>query len=1292
MSTLAEKDIYQLVVSTNKALNGMEAPLKTKHARSIIIMIHKTKEAKSFWNTISRQPLMQSRFTAWKFCHLLHKVLREAPPSAIKHSQSHKKMILEVGKMWGLLHNDIGLCINAYCKLLVTKLNFHEKNTFPGSLIISFKEISKAADRDLNYFFQLCVEIFDYLEDIIALQLQIFSSINTYRMSSMTQQGQCRLAPMICLIQDSNSLYDNSVRIMFKLHENLPNDVLSGHRDRFNGLFLKLKVFYENVRPLQYFKSLISVPELPESSPNFSSQVDFSSYIPPVVYVQPEPDPIVEDLVETSCPSEPDNSQTQQQLNTLESIINEKDAMIEELKLSLNSLQQNFDELGQSYQHEVLEMQKANALLSNDLLISRQMCENIRMQNDDLELQLNKNPMLIQKVMEEEEKQKQSSEKFNKLKLLYTQIRDEHIKLLREQSESTKVLNKEKQTNSELLLQTKVLNNEILKIKGDVEEKNKTNFDLLQQIEDQKEQLSQLESVRNEIKEQFDNVVKQKEIQELDSISTSERLSENSLIIEKLNASLNEAQEKVSIAESQISLKNEEILQHLKAHETEKETLLSQNEQLKLEHKATFEDQNKQLLETINSLKQKETSLQELTEAFALLKQEFDNVTKQKEIQELDSISTSERLNENSLVIEKLNASLNEAQEKVSIAESQISLKNEEILQHLKAHETEKETLLSQNEQLKLEHKATFEDQNKQLLETINSLKQKETSLQELTEAFALLKQEFDNVTKQKEIQELDSISTSERLNENSLVIEKLNASLNEAQEKVSIAESQISLKNEEILQHLKAHEAEKETLLSQNEQLKLEHKATFEDQNKQLLETINSLKQKETSLQESTVALTLLKQEQLSVTQQYEDLQGRHAALEEKFHQTTKQVDSITESYENCHSNLNDVRKLVVQTVKDICNSKLSDSAEQPLDAIPKITTEMDGLIVTFISSPDLQKATSIKGLQAAMFFGYAFIKLYEQCDVVYKSTTEIETGQDILMKASSICSDICTFFQYSLNDEPREKETHKALSDVQSKLSDIRKLVDKIKQTFEKKIDFDKLLEIELREMDSAIDEAASKIINLLAKAREKDDKTNLEVNGKIVDACTTLMECVKVLILKSRVLQQEIVASQKGNASANEFYRRNSQWSDGLISASKSVAKAANYLVDAANNAIESESGKNFELIVAAQEIAACTAQMVIASKVKANRNSQNLTDLTKASRNVTKATGTLVATVKDCNSQLEELNEKELSNLTPSQIKTMEMEIHVKVLETEQALQTQRLKLSAFRREHYKNTDY
>lgn len=96
---------------------------------------------------------------------------------------------------------------------------------------------------------------------------------------------------------------------------------------------------------------------------------------------------------------------------------------------------------------------------------------------------------------------------------------------------------------------------------------------------------------------------------------------------------------------------------------------------------------------------------------------------------------------------------------------------------------------------------------------------------------------------------------------------------------------------------------------------------------------------------------------------------------------------------------------------------------------------------------------------------------------------------------------------------------------------MTDIGRLIEKIRATIEQKIDLDKLLEIELREMDAAIDDAASKITELLAKARAKDNQTNLEVNGKIVDACTTLMECVKILIQKSRLLQHEIVASQKG-----------------------------------------------------------------------------------------------------------------------------------------------------------------
>lgn len=70
------------------------------------------------------------------------------------------------------------------------------------------------------------------------------------------------------------------------------------------------------------------------------------------------------------------------------------------------------------------------------------------------------------------------------------------------------------------------------------------------------------------------------------------------------------------------------------------------------------------------------------------------------------------------------------------------------------------------------------------------------------------------------------------------------------------------------------------------------------------------------------------------------------------------------------------------------------------------------------------------------------------------------------------------------------------------------------------------------------------------------------------------------------------------------------------------------------------VVTSNGKLEQLAVAAQEIAASTAQLVVASRVKADRNSGNLQHLTKASKGVTSATGTVVATVKDCSQLIDE----------------------------------------------------
>ena len=68
--------------------------------------------------------------------------------------------------------------------------------------------------------------------------------------------------------------------------------------------------------------------------------------------------------------------------------------------------------------------------------------------------------------------------------------------------------------------------------------------------------------------------------------------------------------------------------------------------------------------------------------------------------------------------------------------------------------------------------------------------------------------------------------------------------------------------------------------------------------------------------------------------------------------------------------------------------------------------------------------------------------------------------------------------------------------------------------------------------------------------------------------------------------------------------------------------------------------SGQGKLEQLVVGAQEIAASTAQLVVASRVKSDRKSKNLEELTQASKKVTIATGSVVATVKDCGQLIDE----------------------------------------------------
>lgn len=125
--------------------------------------------------------------------------MREGHPNVLASSQRHKTLLQDLGKLWvDIVKNNLkkknvifllividnmylfwkvhlkdgyGKLIQQYCQLLLTKLDFHRRNPgFPGNLVLSEEGLNRIGDNDVNNYFQMCVEMFDYIDEILGLQ------------------------------------------------------------------------------------------------------------------------------------------------------------------------------------------------------------------------------------------------------------------------------------------------------------------------------------------------------------------------------------------------------------------------------------------------------------------------------------------------------------------------------------------------------------------------------------------------------------------------------------------------------------------------------------------------------------------------------------------------------------------------------------------------------------------------------------------------------------------------------------------------------------------------------------------------------------------------------------------------------------------------------------------------------------------------------------------------------------------------------------------------------------------
>ncbi|ODQ59348.1 hypothetical protein WICANDRAFT_79867 [Wickerhamomyces anomalus NRRL Y-366-8] len=239
----------------------------------------------------------------------------------------------------------------------------------------------------------------------------------------------------------------------------------------------------------------------------------------------------------------------------------------------------------------------------------------------------------------------------------------------------------------------------------------------------------------------------------------------------------------------------------------------------------------------------------------------------------------------------------------------------------------------------------------------------------------------------------------------------------------------------------------------------------------------------------------------------------------------------------------------------------------------------------------------------------------------------------------------------------------------------------------------DLGEVVDNELNSAANAIASASSHLSSLLNKPQDPSlSQIDFEINKAILSAAIAVTNAIALLIKAAIATQDEIVSQNKGSQTRAQYYKKHNRWTEGLISAAKAVAGSTKILIETADGVLSSKNSHE-QLIVASNEVAASTAQLVAASRVKATFMSKTQDQLEVASKTVTSACRELVNQVQDIlskrtNGSADEVDYSKLSN---HENKTVEMEQQVEILKLENALGAARKRLGEIRKYSYRDGD-
>uniref|UniRef100_A0A8B9KV04 Huntingtin interacting protein 1 related n=1 Tax=Astyanax mexicanus TaxID=7994 RepID=A0A8B9KV04_ASTMX len=1174
--------------SIGKSITTTEAAIKEKYARKILLGTHKEGGAVTFWSHAVSLPLASNAILSWKFCHMVHKILRDGHPNTVRDSRGHVPSVRQMGTLWGSLHDRYGHIVALYSKFLCIKIEFHCKyKEIPANLETPDEVLERFIAADINKVFETTNEALDYMDAALLLQDTVFRQMESNSTSSTTSVGQCRLSPLVLVIQDCSPLCHFLVKLLFKLHSRVPVDALLGHRERFRDQFESLTKFFEKARSMEFFKTIIQIPDLPDSPPNFLRAASLAEYVKPVVVPNqqlPEDDDTETQLDFTEGPGyqmfyaynqyDPPNDVPVQRESEVVSLRKELEAVKPEIQIFKAEAQRVVIQLKEQVnklEAEVEEQRthKQMALVEN---------EHLRMEVDALRTQTAV-AASIQATAEDAGSRAQTAQiHFSRLKEKHAELVTRHADLMRKNTDTVKQLTSTQHVQEELVRAKQQMAEELEKLKQEnsmmLEAQKAEIVRLKQELLSGKAEITQVQSALQ---------TKEKSGDQLSSLLVG------------------------------LQTEKEMLLRSMKEQEAELANL-RQATQL---HQATLQQEREKSQWETSSL---QNQLQEKVSREQEQQLELDKLRRELELKRVEALSAQSALHTKEATGDQLSSVL-------------VGL------------QTEKEMLL-------------------------RSLKEQETELANLRQA-ALLHQTTLQQEREKNQREMSSLQNQlqqilRREQDQQLEISRLKRELEEMRAQAFNAQSALNSKQsvgEEMSGVLVGLQAEKEVLL-------------------------RSVKEQEAELVNLRQAAKL---HQATLIQERERSQRETSSL-----QSQLQAKSSRESV--LQQKLQEEQFCLLQCA-------VVEAEGIILDAMAKVD---DPVHVRCISTPEYlinRAETTLVSMDKMQQSHAGYLRNMDDASGLLRAVTQFShLAADTIVNGAATAHSVPTDQADRLTDNCRDCATHclQFLKELKLKPTllradptAIRYVIQRIlnqghdlrrKDADIQKAELADMVDMEMAATSSAIEDAVLRMDEILSQARRDTSGLKLEVNQSIIGSCSDLMRAIHMLVTAATDLQKDIVESGRGAGSIKDFYAKNSCWTEGLISASKTVGWTATQMVESADKVV-TDQGKYEELIVCSHEIAASTAQLVAASKVKADRSNKKLHTLQQASRHVNDMAAVVVSSTKAGQMQIEDKSPMDFSSMSVIKLKTEEMESQVRVLELESKLSREREHLGELRKKHY-----